>query len=220
MDDPMARAYSEDLRQRILQAYDEGILVEDIYVLYKVSRSWVYSLIQQRRETGTHAPRKQRHGPTKKLAPYEKEVRQLVAEPPDATLVELCEMLSEHVSVSTTTLCDFLYHLKITWKKTLRSSEQQRPDVAAQREEWKKLQEVLDIRKLVFTDETWVKTNMTPLDGWAEIGQRWRDSVPHGHWKTTTFLGAFRCSGLTAPMVIDGAMNGDGFVAYVEQILI
>ena len=55
--------------------------------------------------------------------------------------------------------------------------------------------------------------------GRAPRGQRLRASVPHGHWKTTTFVGALRCNGLTAPMVIDGAINGDLFLAYVEQVL-
>ena len=61
---------------------------------------------------------------------------------------------------------------------------------------------------------------MTPLYGWAEKGKRVVDDVPHGHWKTTTFLAALRHDGLTAPMVVDGAINGDLFLAYVEQILL
>ena len=61
---------------------------------------------------------------------------------------------------------------------------------------------------------------MTPLYGWAEIGKRVIDHVPHGHWKTTTFLAALRHDGLTAPMVVDGAINGELFLAYVEQELV
>jgi transposase len=61
---------------------------------------------------------------------------------------------------------------------------------------------------------------MTPLYGWAEIGKRVIDYVPHGHWKTTTFLAALRHDGLSAPMVIDGAINGEFFLAYVEKILL
>lgn len=105
-------------------------------------------------------------------------------------------------------------------KKTLHAAEQHREDVAAEREEWKKLQETFDIKRLVFIDETWTKTNMTPLYGRAERGKRVIDFVPHGHWKTTTFLAALRYDGLTAPMVVDGAINGDLFLAYVEQILL
>jgi transposase len=72
----------------------------------------------------------------------------------------------------------------------------------------------------VFIDETWAKTNMTPLYGWAAIGKRVIDHVPHGHWKTTTFLAALRHDGLTAPMVVDGAINGELFLAYVNKILL
>jgi transposase len=61
---------------------------------------------------------------------------------------------------------------------------------------------------------------MTPLYGWAEIGKRVMDYVPHGHWKTTTFVAALRHDGLTAPMVVDGAIHGELFLAYVEQILV
>jgi len=79
---------------------------------------------------------------------------------------------------------------------------------------------VIDPKRFVFIDETWAKTNMTSLYGWAEIGKRVIDNVPHGHWNTTTFLAALRYDCLTAPMVVDGAINGDLFVAYVEQILV
>jgi transposase len=82
------------------------------------------------------------------------------------------------------------------------------------------LQETFDVKRLVFIDETWTKTNMTPLYGRAEIGKRVIDYVPHGHWKTTTFMAALRHDGLTAPMVVDGAINGELFLAYVEQILL
>src|SRR5262249_38187064 len=74
--------------------------------------------------------------------------------------------------------------------------------------------------RFVFIDETWVTTNMTRRYGRSICGQRLVDTVPHGHWKTTTFIAALRTTGMTAPMVIDGAINGDLFCAYVEQILV
>ncbi|HYZ25047.1 MAG TPA: IS630 family transposase [Rhodopila sp.] len=63
------------------------------------------------------------------------------------------------------------------------------------------------------------KTNMIRLYGWAPKGQRLVDAVPHGHWKTSTFVGALRCDGLVAPAVLDGPVNGHAFLAYVTQIL-
>lgn len=60
---------------------------------------------------------------------------------------------------------------------------------------------------------------MARLRGRAPRGERCRASVPHGHWKTTTFVGALRLDGVTAPMVLDGPMHGDAFFAYIEQVL-
>ena len=71
----------------------------------------------------------------------------------------------------------------------------------------------------MFIDETWAKTNMTRLRGRSAKGTRLVARVPHGHWKTTTFVAALRGSGLTAPLVVDGAINGAIFLAYVQQQL-
>ena len=71
----------------------------------------------------------------------------------------------------------------------------------------------------MFVDETGASTKMARRHGRAPKGERLRMSVPHGHWKTTTFVGALRLSGMTAPMVLDRAMSGPWFLAYVEQVL-
>jgi transposase len=72
----------------------------------------------------------------------------------------------------------------------------------------------------VFIDETGLSTKMARLRGRAPRGERCRAGVPQGHWKTTTFTGALRLTGMTAPFVYDGAMNGTVFLAYVEQVLV
>jgi transposase len=72
----------------------------------------------------------------------------------------------------------------------------------------------------VFIDETGASTKMARLRGRSKRGTRCRAAIPHGHWKTTTFTAGLRLSGLTAPMVIDGAMNGAAFLAYVRQLLV
>jgi transposase len=77
----------------------------------------------------------------------------------------------------------------------------------------------LNAARLVFIDETWATTNMARRHGRARRGQRVVAAVPHGHWKTTTFLAALRHDGLSAPCVFDGAINGARFLAYVEQAL-
>ena len=97
--------------------------------------------------------------------------------------------------------------------------EQERPDVVKRRQDWFDSQLDLDPDRLVFIDETGLNTKMSRLRGRAQHGDRCRAPVPHGHWKTTTFTGALRLTGMTAPMVLDGAMNGVAFRAYVEQVL-
>ena len=72
----------------------------------------------------------------------------------------------------------------------------------------------------MFIDETGASTKMARLRGRALQGQRCRAAVPHGHWQTTTFTGALRLEGMTAPMVLDGPMNRAAFQAYIEQVLV
>jgi len=61
---------------------------------------------------------------------------------------------------------------------------------------------------------------MARLRGRAPKGERCRASIPHGHWKTTTFTAGLRLDGLAAPMILDGPMHGMAFLAYVEQVLV
>ena len=92
--------------------------------------------------------------------------------------------------------------------------------MARRRRRWQALQAGLDPQRLVFIDETWIKTNMVPLRGWAAKGQRLRGFAPQGRWRTLTFLGALRWDGITAPCIFDGPINGQCFRAYVEQLLL
>jgi transposase len=78
----------------------------------------------------------------------------------------------------------------------------------------------IDPKRLVFLDETGVKTNMARAYGRAPIGERVVDYVPHGHWKTTTFLSTLRLDGMIAPLVLDGPMNGEAFLQWVKQFLV
>jgi len=99
-------------------------------------------------------------------------------------------------------------------------SEQTRPDVARKRTRWKTYQDRIDRKRLVFIDETWIKTNMEPLRGWGPRGQRLKALAPYGHWKTMTFLAALRHDRIDAPWVFDGPINGDSFKAYVTEVLV
>ena len=104
-------------------------------------------------------------------------------------------------------------------KKSAHALEQDRPDILKRRRAWFEGQLDLDPAQLLFVDESGLSTKMARLRGRAPKGERCRAGVPHGHWKTTTFTGALRLSGMTAPFVYDGPMNGAVFLASVEQVL-
>ncbi len=91
--------------------------------------------------------------------------------------------------------------------------------MARKRARWKAYQSRIAPSRLVFIDETWVKTNMAPLRGWGPRGRRLKAYAPYGHWKTLTFIAALRHDRIDAPWVIDGPINGELFLLYVEKIL-
>ncbi len=105
-------------------------------------------------------------------------------------------------------------------KKTAHASEQDRPDILKRREDWFDGQLDLDPEHLVFIDETWASTNMARSRGRAPKGERLRAGIPHGHWKTTTFVAGLRLTGMVAPLVLDGPINGTAFQAYIDQFLV
>jgi transposase len=105
-------------------------------------------------------------------------------------------------------------------KKVLKAAEQQRPDVARKRRWWEILVQSKPCGGLVFFDETGADTRMIRRYGWGLRSSRVIDHVPQGHWKTTTFAAALRASGVIAPLVLDGPMNGECFLAYVRQFLV
>jgi transposase len=91
--------------------------------------------------------------------------------------------------------------------------------VARRRAQWRKYQDRIDACRLVFIDETWTRTNMAPLRGWAPRGSRLAAKVPHGRWKTATFLAALRHDRIEAPWLLEGPIDGESFTVYVEKVL-
>ena len=98
-------------------------------------------------------------------------------------------------------------------------TEQNRPDVAEHRRMWRVWQRFMDSERFVFLDETGASTKMVRRHGWAARSERLVTAAPHGHWRTTTFVAGLRSTGLVAPLVLDGPMNGPAFLASVEQFL-
>jgi transposase len=101
----------------------------------------------------------------------------------------------------------------------LRAAEQDRPDVARRRRRWRAWQRFMDPARFVFLDETGTATNMTRRYGRSPSDRRLVAAVPHGHWRTTTFIAGLRQTAIVAPLVLDGPMTGTAFRAYVEQFL-
>ena len=94
------------------------------------------------------------------------------------------------------------------------------PAVARRRAQWKTHQGRIAPSRFVFIDETWAKTNMAPLRGWGRRGERLRAKVPHGRWRTMTFLAGLRSDRIVAPWIVDGPINGATFRVYVERVLV
>jgi DDE superfamily endonuclease len=124
-----------------------------------------------------------------------------------------------HRKCSRSALSRFFGRHGITFKKGLRAVERNGADVVRARRRWIPEQGWLDTTRLVFIDETAVTTNMLRLNGWNPRGERLFADAPMGHWETVTFIAGLRQTRIVAPMLIKGAMNGEAFLAYVEQCL-
>jgi transposase len=188
--------------------------------VFDVAISTAVKWMQRLRDTGSSAA-KPRGGSTSPLEQHTERILAVVGERPDATLKEILAALGQQrIRTSRSALDRFLSrHKIIRKKKSLRAAEQERKDVARARRKWIREQGLLDPARLVFIDETSVNTSMVRLYGRAPCGVRLVDHVPFGHWETMTFVSALRHDGMVAPMLIEGPMNGELFLAYVEQCL-
>lgn len=213
------QSYAQDLRDPVLAATEEAI--RSVAARLDVSPSYVSKVQSKFRLAGDAMPGPQRNHVRPKLEPLYGALRARVAAQADATITELrAWVMREHgVSVSHAAMWETLARLGLTLKKRLRAAEQDRPDITEAREARAELQRKLDPAKLIFLDETWATTNMARTLGRAPRGERLIAPVPHGHWHTTTSLCGLRHDGLIAPLVLDGAINGAAFLAYIEQML-
>ncbi|MER8887809.1 IS630 family transposase [Mesorhizobium sp. M0816] len=218
----MGRALSGDLRSRVLKASDAGMSARQAAARFGVGISSAIRWIA-RAKIGERMPRPQGRRRASSLDAHEAFIVGLIGERKDITLNEMVERLGDErsVRISRSAVSAWLRGHGWTFKKkSAHALEQDRPDILKRRRAWFDGQLDLDPAKLVFIDETGLSTKMARLRGRAPRGERCRAGVPHGHWKTTTFTGALRLTGMTAPFVYDGAMNGNVFLAYVEQVLV
>ena len=218
----MTQPYSSDLRERVVRAHLAGEPIRRVAARFGVSVSSVPKWVARYRATGSVAPGKIGGHRPWLLEPHRELVRRLVGETPHLTIDRLRDLLAAAgITVSRDAIWRFLRREGLSFKKrTLFATEQARAAVARKRARWQALKRHLDPDRLVFVDETWIKTNMAPLRGWAQRGQRLKGYAPHGHWRTMTFLAALRTDGISAPCVFDGPINTRCFQAWVEQELV
>jgi len=213
-------AYSQDLRQRILDAIErkEGSL-RQIARRFVVSLSFIVRLLQLHRRTGSIDPKPPGGGHPAALGPDDLErLRELIRQQPDATLKELRQRLG--ASCSLTTIWRALEKLRLPRKKMLfRAAEQDSPDVQEKRRDFRAELAGVDPRRLAFVDETSANTSMTRTYGRGPVGERVYASAP-GHWDTITLTCGLRLSGVTAAMAFEGAIDTGTFESYVEQVLV
>ena len=215
----MTRPYSMDLRERAIARVVAGESVRTVAAALSISAATVVRWSQRYRASGSPAPGKV-GGHKPRLLAGELRDWLLDRTKTDFTLRGLVAELAERgVKVDYVQVWRFVHAEGLSVKKSVLPAEQLRPKIARRREQWKKFQGRPDPRRLVFVDETWAKTNMAPLRGWAPVGQRLHAKVPYGHWKTMTFIAALRCDRIDAPFVFDQPINAASFTAWVEEHL-
>ncbi|TPK81426.1 IS630 family transposase [Mesorhizobium sp. B2-4-12] len=221
----MGKAVSQDLRLRLVRGIAEGKSRRAVAAQFEVAPSTAVRVQARYAATGSVEPARQgRPAGSGKLGPYRQAIVDKVMARPDITMPELGAWLEdEHgVRADPSNLSKLLCREGFTYKKSLLASEQERPDVRAARREWRDHHQPLMRAvpaRIVFIDETSVKINMTPLRGRSLRGKRLLADAPFGKWHTQTFIAGLRCHELVAPWIIEGAIDGAAFDAYVETQL-
>ena len=213
-------AYSQDLRQRILDTVQRGEgSLRQIACRFLVSLSFVTRLLRLHRNTGSLQPKPHGGGNPAVLGPEDLEqLREFVRQEPDARLDELRQRLG--VSCSLMTISRALRKLKLPRKKkVLHAQEQDNPEVQEQRREFCAELAGVDPQRLVFVDECGANTAMTRTHGRAPVGQRVSASTP-GLWESITLTCGLRLSGVTATLAFPGATNTEMFESYVKDVLV
>src|SRR6266446_924607 len=217
----MGKPYSMDLRERVVAAVETGGLsCHQAAARFGVGVSTAIVWVRRLRETGSVAPGKMGGHKPKAIAGEHRAWLLQRAKDRDFTLRGLVAELAERgLKVDYRSVWNFVHAEKLSFKKSVAASERDRPDIARRRAQWTKYQGRIEPERLVFIDETWTKTNMAPLRGWAPRGERLIAKVPHGRWKTMTFLAALRCDRIEAQWLLEGPIDGESFRTYVEKVL-
>ncbi|MFW8637586.1 IS630 family transposase [Cribrihabitans pelagius] len=214
------------LRARFQEYIEEGLSGRSAALRLKLSPATGARRAREIRTRGHADPAPQgRPRGGGKLAPYRAFFEELVVQDPDITLFELRDALlgAGGVEVRHSSIAALPPRLGFTLKKSLVATERRRARVKSARCDWlaRRMPAMQwQPERLVFIDETSVRTNLTRLRGRARRGQRLGMDAPFGSWGTQTFIAGLTCNALIAPWVIKGAMDGPAFAAYVREVLV
>ena len=218
----MSKALSVDLRVRVLAAVAAGATHREAAERFGVSAASVSRWRKREREQGDPRPKAlggdRRSG---RIEAHREAVMAALGPDRDATIEEVRASLASRASSSASARSS---------ASSPATPSRAKKDCARERAGPPRCPEAarglvrgqldLDPERLVFIDETWASTNMARRHGRCRRGERLRVGVPHGHWKTTTFVGALTLRGFIAPFVLDGPINRDAFETYVEKVLV
>ena len=214
--------YSQDLRERVIGFMALGGSARAAAMRFDVSVSSAIRWAQRWRAEGHARPRAMGGDRRSRLGEHRARVLQLVARQPDLTLQEIRSALAAScgITVGLSTVHRFLGVHNLTRKKRPYT----RPSRTARMSPRLGASSSAANRRSTpsawsSSTRPWAATNMTRRYGRCARGLRLRASVPHGHWKLTTLVAGLRTAGISAPYVFEGAINGQRFRAYVEQML-
>jgi len=212
------KAYSYDLRLRVLRAVNQGRPRAEIVAMFAISLATRKRYLKRQRETGDVRAKPILGRPAKKGAALQAGLLSQLDAYPDATLAEHCQIweTTQRMQVSTATMSRAIQRLAWTRKKkTLRASEQKEEDRAA----WREQAQTLDVSKLVFVNECGSNIALTRLYGRAPRGKRACGAVPRNRRANITLLASLSLQGMGEALILEGSADSAAFEIYVEQIL-
>lgn len=212
------KAYSQDLRKRVVEAVDAGISKAEVAKTFSVSAASINRWLRLRRETQKLEPKPIAGRPSIKGRALDEGLVEQLREHPDATIAEHCQLWEERTlsKVSQATMSRAVK--RAAWplkQKTVGALERDEE----QRQEWSKEAERLDVRQLVFVDECGSHTGLARSRARAPRGERAYASLPRNTGPNTTIIASLSMEGMGATMVVEGATNTVVFETYVEQLL-
>lgn len=213
------KAYSQDLRERVIRAVDQGASQKEAARIFGVSEPTIKRYLKRRSETGSLAPKTIPGRPKRKIGPLLEGLRPQLEAHPDATLQEHCRLWEAGTGarVSSSTMGRAIQRLQWTRKKkSIEASERKEEERQNFREQTKDL----DTSKLRIIDETGSNLALTRLYARAPKGKRARGVTPRKRGKNVTMITDLSLHGLGEAFMIDGAVNGDLFEAYIEHIFL